>query len=162
MKNKHLFRRFVSAFVFLMLCSHSWAYDFEAGGIYYSINESEVSVAKGGKYSGDVVIPSTVVSDGTTYNVTGIDEQAFYNCSDLTSVIIPESVTSIGNYAFYGCSALTSATIGNGVKTIGKRAFYNCRSLTSIKIPDSVTDIDLSAFMNCYALTSVSIGRYLF
>ena len=60
----------------------------------------------GNKYSGDIVIPETVERNGTTYSVTSIDEQAFYDCTGLISVTIPNSVTSIGDYAFYCSTAL--------------------------------------------------------
>ena len=63
---------------------------------------------------------SIIPSDGS---VTSIGGGAFYNCSGLTSVTIPDSVTSIGSKAFYGCSGLTSVTIPNGVTSIGKSAF---------------------------------------
>ena len=90
-------------------------------------------------------------------SVTSINRNAFCGCSGLTSVTIPNSVTSIGNYAFYGCSGLTSVTIGNNVTTIGQYAFYNCRGLTSVTIPNSVTSIGNSAFEGCSGLTSVTI-----
>lgn len=92
-------------------------------------------------------------------SVTEIGEDAFYKCSNLTSVTIPNGVTSIGEDAFSGCSNLTSITIPDGMTTIGPGAFYNCNNLTSITIPDSVTEIGDSAFYGCDNLTSVTIGN---
>ncbi len=90
--------------------------------------------------------------------VTSISDYAFYSCTELTSVTIPDSVTSIGNHAFYGCTGLTSINIPNSVTNIGNSAFYSCRELTSINIPNSVTSIGDSAFYSCRELTSVTIG----
>ena len=59
-----------------------------------------------GGYSGNVVIPNQVSYDGNTYSVTAIGEYAFYGCSGLTAVTIPNSVTSIEGLAFFGCSGL--------------------------------------------------------
>ena len=78
-----------------------------------------------------------------------IADDAFSNCSSLTSVTIPNSVTSIGDKAFYGCSSLTSITIPEGVTSIGGSAFSGCSSLTSITIPNSVASIGRSAFYGC-------------
>ena len=90
-------------------------------------------------------------------SVTSIGECAFYNCSSLTSVTIPNSVTSIGGEAFKGCSVLTSITIPNSVTTIGRGAFYGCRGLTSVTIPNGVTSIEVATFQGCSGLTSVTI-----
>ena len=90
-------------------------------------------------------------------SVKTIADNAFYGCSSLLSIEIPNNVTEIGWYAFRDCSGLTSITIGNSVSSIGNYAFYNCSGLTSITIPSSVTSIGLSAFYGCSGLTSVTI-----
>ena len=64
----------------------------------------------------------------------GVGDDAFYYCTDLTSVTIPDSVKSIGEDAFYGCDDLTSVTIGSGVTSIGKNAFYYCTGLEAINV----------------------------
>ena len=78
--------------------------------------------------------------------------------TEITNLIIPNSVTSIGDYAFYGCSGLTSITIPNSVTSIGSVTFAGCFSLTSVTIPNSVTSIGNNAFWHCSGLTSVTIG----
>ena len=133
----------------LMLSATASAYDFEVDGIYYNVNGTVVTVTSSpssNKYSGDVIIPETVTYYGKTYSVTVIGYKAFYNCSGLTSITIPNSVTSIDDHAFSGCWSLTSVTIPNSVTTIREYAFYECTSLSSIEIGNSVTTIDDWAF----------------
>ena len=89
-------------------------------------------------------------------SVQKIPSYAFYGCSSLTSVTIPDGVMSIGSSVFYRCAGLTSVTIGDGVTSIGSSVFYNCTGLTSITIPDGVTSIGMSAFYGT-GLTSVTI-----
>ena len=159
----------------LSLCSlAAWAYDFSAAAptgqtLYYTITSNTspytVSVTYPGSSSwtgytqptGSLTIPSSVTNGGTTYSVTAIGSSAFRNCSDLTSVTIPNSVTSIGSSAFYSCSGLTSVTIPNSVTSIGNSAFYYCSGLTSVTIPNSVTAIGDGTFFYCSGLTSVTI-----
>ena len=90
-------------------------------------------------------------------SVTSIGDLTFSKCTALTSVTIPDSVTSIGNSAFDECSALTSVTIPASVTSIGFWTFSDCSALTSVTIPDSVTSIAAGAFHGCRALTSVTI-----
>ncbi len=66
-------------------------------------------------------------------NGGSIDESAFNNCINLTSVTIGNSVTSIGSSAFEGCGGLTSVTIGKSVTSIGKSAFSSNSALNSYK-----------------------------
>ena len=90
---------------------------------------------------------------------TSIGSYAFYDCSSLTSIEIPNSATSIGGCAFGLCFRLTSVTIPNSVTSIGGYAFLGCYGLTSVTIPNSVTSIGERAFAYCYDLTSVTIGN---
>ena len=126
-------------------------------GVNYSYDPSgdTASVSDGRSASGEVVIPGTIEVDGKTYTVTSIKKSAFYECTSLTSITIPNSVRSIGNYAFDSCEGLTSVTIGNSVTSIGDYAFQNCNSLTSVTIPNSVTSIGEEAFWGCWGLKSV-------
>ncbi len=98
-----------------------------------------------------------------------IADYAFYECDNLTSITLLDSVTSIGDVAFMGCTSLTSISIPDNVTTIGEETFCNCSSLTSITIPGGVTSIGWSAFYGCSSLTSItipdgvtSIGDYAF
>ncbi len=200
-------------------------YEFMVDGVYYKIVDGTAVVTfKGyysstywGGYSGDVVIPTTVIHEGKTYPVNIIDHYAFIHCPGLTSItipesittigsafydcggltrvnitdieawckidmhsnplvyahhlylngtevtdlIIPESITKVGDFAFEGCSGLASVTIPNTVTSIGDNAFEGCSGLTSIIIPNSVTEIGSVAFEGCTGLRSVTLGNAL-
>lgn len=88
-------------------------------------------------------------------SVTSIGWGAFWGCTGLNSVTFPNSVTSIGDFAFSCCFGLTSITIPNSVLSIGQSSFSECTGLTSIVIGKSVTSIGDFAFNFCNGLTSV-------
>jgi len=69
-------------------------------------------------------LKTVVINGGAT-----ISDDAFYNCTSLTSVTIGNSVTSIGNYAFSDCTSLTSVTIPDSVTIIGYYEFEYCERL---------------------------------
>ena len=100
---KQLFR-FSLLLLAILLPALATAHDFEVDGIYYKINGNEATVTFKGRYcnsfydeySGSVVIPATVTYNETTYPVTSIDALAFFWCTEMTSIVIPNSVTEIG------------------------------------------------------------------
>lgn len=167
MKQNNYFRRILSALILLMASSLSWAYDFTVENedgvtIYYNLinGGTEAEVTRGdNKYSGDIVIPSTVSYDGKTYRVTSIGGSAFGECNGLTSVNIPEGVKNIETYAFAYSTELSTVTIPKGMTTIGMNSFRGCLNLTTILIPEGVEIIRNDAFNGCSSLTSVTIGR---
>ena len=150
-------------FLLLFMPILASAYDAEVDGIYYSLfpekNVAKVTFSPSG-YSGSVDIPEKFTYEGVEYSVTSIGALAFNSFgeySNLTSVIIPNSVTSIGNGAFSGCSGLTSVSIPNSLTSLGTGIFSGCSSLASVTIPNSVTSIGAYAFRECSSLTSVTI-----
>ena len=103
---------------------------------------------------------STIIPDSVTY----IDDRAFYGCTGLTKINIPDSVTNIGtcdnNFewgAFQGCTGLTEINIPDSVTKIGQFAFEGCTGLTVLNIPNSVTEIGSGAFNSCTGLTEINI-----
>jgi hypothetical protein len=122
-------------------------YSSDVNGVLFNKTQTTLIQCPGGK-AGGYIIPSIVTSIGIN---------AFYICTNLTSVTIPNSVTSIGNSAFYFCRNLTNVTIPNSVTSIGNSAFNNCSSLTSVTIPSSVTSIGNSAFSSCASLTNITV-----
>ena len=139
-------------------------YDIEYG----SAHVSRAAAVVNGYYcintavSGDVVIPSYVIRNDTTYLVTSIDEFAFYGNSGLTSVIIGNSVTSIGERAFQNCSSLASVTIGHSVTEIGDYAFLGCSGLTTVAFNATnciFAGARFPAFTNCTNITNFTFGN---
>ena len=140
----------------------AWDYErVQIGDLYYNLDSTnqtaKVTDPNSGKYSGDIVIPSSVTYNSVIYSVTSIGSYAFRDCTGLTSVTIPNSVTSIGDAAFRNCSGLTSVTIPNSVTSIGGYAFQGCSSLTSITLPNSITSIGNNVFSGCDSLMAIYV-----
>ena len=120
------------------------------GGLLLSKNQKTLLYCPGGK-SGECVVPA---------KVTAIANNAFLNCTQLTSIVLPDAVTSIGESAFNGCSSLVTINMPSSLTTIGDNAFYEARALSSkIVIPSGVLKIGASAFQNCTSLNNVVLSE---
>ena len=103
---KKLFVFLFSLILSVVFSTSASAYDVKIDGICYNlISEGKTAEVTSGeeKYSGEVVIPSSITSEGKEYKVTSIGKSAFSSCSGLTSITIPNSVTSIEYNTFSGC-----------------------------------------------------------
>ncbi len=112
----------------------------------YKVNDGQAIVLKGGKKTGNIVVPRALGD----HPVTGIGNDAFNGCRGLESVTIGNGVTEIGDRAFCWCLNLKSVTIPDSVTSIGNGAFIGCGRLASVTIPDSVTRIGDNAFPKIY------------
>lgn len=107
-------------------------------------------------YDGDateIVVPS----HWEGYEIQGIDNYAFRNCKDITSVELPATLTYINSGAFTNCKALSNISLPAGITRIGDNTFEGCESLTSIVLPEGIQEIAGSLFRNCTSLSSVNI-----
>jgi len=149
----------------------------QAGDYTYTTNSGTITITGYIGSGGAVVIPSIINSKPVTSiggnaffacssltsitipnSVTNIGYQSFLNCYRLINVLIPDSVVNIEDYAFSGCTGMSSITMGNSIASIGSHAFSACVGLTSIIIPDSVTSIKNSAFYSCSGVTNIVVG----
>ncbi len=140
---------------FIIIDDSDSADAFVDNGLEYVIIGSNARVSG---YTGSptsVTIPAVVTNGINYYDVTSIGSYAFYRCTSLESITIPDSVTSIGSNAFSECTSLESITIPDSVTSIGSYAFDYCTSLVTVTIPNSVTSIGERAFCECTSLFEV-------
>lgn len=90
------------------------------GASSYSNNASSVPTS----------LKTVVVTGGTS-----ISRSAFYECKNIKSLTIPNTVTTIGEYAFHDCTGITNFVVPNSVTTIGVGAFKGCTGLTTLSVP---------------------------
>ncbi len=124
-------------------------YKLSKDGTYYTVKGMGTATTK------ELVIPASYNS----LPVTEIGENAFKSQTELTSVVLPDSITVINSAAFQGCSSLKEIRLPQNITTISRYSFYACTSLISISLPESVTEINEYAFGSCYGLTGVAIPQ---
>ena len=155
--NQNLMRRFktlLSTIVLLLPLTCLNAEEVVIDSVKYTyVSQTKYSVT--GYIKG--ITNAVIVDSINGIAVTEIGNNAFEDCTSLTSVTLPEVVTSINTRAFSGCSNLISINIPDNIKNIGNRAFFECHSLTSITIPDGVSIDTSDMFSGCSSLKSVTL-----
>ena len=140
----------------------------DGGAVIHEYNGSNTEVTVPGKLLGAPVsgiADSAFFGDGTlssldlsAANSLGfIGSSAFYGCTSLSEINIPDSVTQIGFGAFRSCTGLRTLALGSGLTEIEAQTFYNCDSLAFAEIPSNITEIGAYAFGGCDSLTAVII-----
>lgn len=156
---KHL-KCYLTTLLLIYSCFIS-AQDFEVNGICYKVTsdiDRTVSVTKHPfGYFDSLVIPETVNYGVSVYRVDAIADEAFFSCSGVTSITLPNGLTKIGNDAFSSCSGLTEIIFPDCLMSIGDRAFNACSGITSVVLPSNVQTIGFAAFVNCSKLTSIIV-----
>ena len=171
------FKQFTLFLAFFASVGTMFAEKVQIGNLYYNLKEDKTAEVTYDKVFNEnnykslttADIPASVTYSGTTYSVTSIGWYAFYECTGLTSVTIPNSVTSIGVYAFVSCSGLTSFSVAGDNSNYSSKegVLFNKQQTTLIQyparkqgeyiIPNSVTSIVDYAFYGCSGLTSLTI-----
>ena len=101
------------------------------------------------------LLKNLTITEGTKY----IGARAFYKCSTLVSICIPNSITTLGNDIFRDCFSLSSVNIPNSITSISSGMFYGCSSLGSIDIPNNIITIDEDAFNGCISLSAINMSN---
>lgn len=147
--------------VFLVLCESYFQRGRKSILLKYNItsgtqNTVEVIASASDKYSGDVVIPQAITYNGKTYTVTGIADDAFSGCAEITSVVIGSKEATSENDVTNNLAAVKTRTAGVDGFTVGARAFKGCTNLQSVTLGEVVTSIGQNAFAGCTSLASVA------
>lgn len=136
----------------------------ECAKIWYTSTNSAVvqPYRTGSTYYGASIVSNTY-NDGQGIIlfdncVIKIGDYAFWYCTALSSITIPDSVTSIGDHAFENCTSLSSITIPEGIEFVGSKAFLNCTGVTEAYIPSTLTGATGNAFSGCTNLRKLTIN----
>lgn len=135
--------------------------EYELNGLIYRITSKTTASVVGlkiPKSMTNIVVPATVTFGTKTFKVTGIDENAFYRDSKVTTFTIGKNVKTIGEYAFAFCTKLKTVKDGSGIVTIGESAFSGCKVLKTFPVLSKLQKIGASAFENCVKLPKFTLG----
>lgn len=155
--------RTILLLTFALISLVSSAETIKVEGVYYNVLDKRcVEVVNSPtKYVGDVTIPETIQFNGVTYKVVGIGEDAFYECPDMKSISLPNSITYVSKQAFRLCGGLNSISLPDNITTIGEAAFLDCDNIRSIKLPNKLKEIRNEAFGGCVKIESLTFPESL-
>ncbi|MGN1166495.1 MAG: leucine-rich repeat protein [Lachnospiraceae bacterium] len=91
--------------------------------------------------------------------ITSIGVYAFYHLTDLSEIVLPDSIKEINKGAFAGCASLSKVTFGTKVEEIGYEAFEDCDNIKELVFPESLKNIEAYAFEWCNSLSKVTFGK---
>lgn len=135
---------------------------FEVDGLTYRVtDETSVAVVSYDSRDINLDVPATVSYNQKLYKVTSIGDYAFYKCTNLHEINLPDSITSIENFAFACCTSLQSVHLSDSITSISACVFYDCESLQTINLPDSITSIKDFAFQFCSSLKGICLPNSL-
>ena len=129
---------------------------------FYSTGGTTATVIQDDSYQSltEVTIPATVGIGSKTYDVTAIGNEAFFDCRNLATVVLPEGLIAIGNNAFNNIS-VSEIILPSTLKTISAGAFQNCWNVTTLVVPNGVETIGDYAFSYMYGLTRLELPASL-
>ncbi len=132
--------------------------EFHLDGFHYKNNNNVLSVCQCSyyQYDGDIVIPTSITYRGGSYVVKGIENEAFYKCTGISTVYLNDSISTMGSSVFERCTSLNEVNLSTNLTSIGDRLFFQCNNLTSVVIPSNITNIGTQAFYGCNNLLSVT------
>ncbi len=92
-------------------------------------------------------------------NITELGRDAFYYCTSLKTIRIPDSITELEGSVFGNCNSMETIQLPANLRKIGSGCFYSCFMLKEIEIPETVTTIESNAFFNCASLKTIHLTK---
>ena len=141
----------------------------EGNGWYYNADEQKLYIYENNQEMSYKTLSNIIYKAELLSPIDKVLANQFREFTNLTEVILPDTITTIGEIAFYGCTKLETINLPDEITSIGAFAFGNCESLTNMQIPSMVTSIEQYTFSGCVDLANIemlsavtSIGNYAF
>lgn len=144
---------------------------------FFTEAKSPCKIYTDNKYNGEIVFSQNIIhigmhafaycdsltsADLSNTQIAGIGEKAYYCCTSLESVALPDTIASIENDAFYGCTSLAGVDFPDALSIIGRSAFGKCTSFTRVDLSDTqIASLGEFAFYSCTSLESIDLPKTL-